>query len=383
MPEQSGNAPSPRAILVTGGAGFIGSHLVDRLVADGHEVRVLDTLEPQVHGDSKGHRNAGASYVEGSVLDRDLVAPALEGVDAVVHLAAQVGVGQSMYDMARYVQENCTGTAVLLEEMARRRDEISSLVVASSMSIYGEGQYACDGCGRDEVGVSRVADDLAAGAWEPRCAECGAPAHAVPTPETKRLESSSIYATTKRDQEDLALVFGRAYSVRTVALRFFNVYGPRQSLSNPYTGVAAIFAGRLLNGRPPLVFEDGLQSRDFVHVSDIVEAIVRSMTSDDVGDVAMNVGTGASTSVLEVARTLSASLGLDIQPEINGRFRQGDIRHCIADIERARTLLGYEPRVTFADGMAELVRWIEQDQPKAEDLVQTSTVELEDRGLIV
>jgi len=370
-------------VLVTGGAGFIGSHLVDRLVADGRDVRVLDSLEPQVHGDSEGHRNADASYIKGSVLDRTLVAPALEGVDAVVHLAAQVGVGQSMYDMARYVEENCTGTAVLLEEMAKRRDGISSFVVASSMSIYGEGQYACDGCGSGEVSVRRAPAQLAAGDWEPRCAECGSTTRAVPTSEAKRLESSSVYATTKRDQEDLALVFGRAYSVRTVALRFFNVYGPRQSLSNPYTGVAAIFAGRLLNRRPPLVFEDGLQSRDFVHVSDIVEAIVRSLESAEVGDVAINVGTGASTSVLEVAHTLSASLGLDFQPEINGRFRQGDIRHCFADIGRARSLLGYEPAVTFREGMDELVRWIERDQPGAEDRVHLSTVELEDRGLIV
>jgi dTDP-L-rhamnose 4-epimerase len=370
-------------VLVTGGAGFIGSHLVDRLVTDGLEVRVLDSLEPQVHGKSGGHRNEGASYVEGSVLDRPLVASALDGVDAVVHLAAQVGVGQSMYEMARYVNENCTGTGVLLEEMAQRRDSLQSLVVASSMSIYGEGQYACDKCGRDEVAVSRVQEDLVAGVWEPRCSDCGEPARAVATNESKRLESSSIYATTKRDQEDLSLVFGRAYSVRTVALRFFNVYGPRQSLSNPYTGVAAIFAGRLLNQRPPLIFEDGLQSRDFVHVSDIVEAIVRSLHAGDVGDVAINVGTGSSTSVLDVARTLTAELGLDLAPEINGRFRQGDIRHCYADIGRARSLLGYEPSVAFSEGMGELVRWIEREQPNAEDRVQMSTVELEARGLIV
>jgi dTDP-L-rhamnose 4-epimerase len=370
-------------VVVTGGAGFIGSHLVDRLVADGNEVRVLDSLEPQVHGTSGGHRNPAATYAEGSVLDRDLVAATLEGADAVVHLAAQVGVGQSMYEMSRYVHENCTGTGVLLEEMAQRRDRISSLVVASSMSIYGEGQYACDGCGREEVSVTRAHDDLVAGVWEPRCAHCGAPARALPTTESKRLESSSVYATTKRDQEDLSLVFGRAYSVRTVALRFFNVYGPRQSLSNPYTGVAAIFAGRMLNQRPAPVFEDGLQSRDFVHVSDIVEAIVRSLEAGDVGDVAINVGTGVASTVLDVAKSLAAGLGVDLAPEINGRFRQGDIRHCFADITRARTLLGYEPSVAFNDGMNELVHWIEREQPSAEDRVQTSTGELEARGLIV
>jgi dTDP-L-rhamnose 4-epimerase len=336
-----------------------------------------------VHGDSRGHRNSGASYVDGSVLDRELVASSLEGVDAVAHLAAQVGVGQSMYEMARYVNENCTGTGVLLEEMAHRRDRIQSFVVASSMSIYGEGGYACDGCGREDVSVTRSQDDLIAGIWEPRCTQCGTPARAIPTTEDKRLESSSIYATTKRDQEDLSLVFGRAYSVRTVALRFFNVYGPRQSLSNPYTGVAAIFAGRYLNRRPPPVFEDGFQSRDFVHVSDVVEAIVRSLRADDVGDVAINVGTGVPTTVLDVAATLADELGVELSPEVTGRFRQGDIRHCIADISRARSLLGYEPRVAFKEGMGELVRWIEREQPSAEDRVQKSTVELEARGLIV
>jgi dTDP-L-rhamnose 4-epimerase len=382
MPETA-QARSPRAVLVTGGAGFIGSHLVDRLVDDGHAVRVLDSLEPQVHGDSSGHRNTSASYVEGSVLDRSVVASALEGVDSVVHLAAQVGVGQSMYDMARYVQENCTGTAVLFEETAHRRSDISSLVVASSMSIYGEGQYACDRCGRDDVTVRRAPGDLAEGRWEPRCTECGEDARAVATSEEKRLESSSIYATTKRDQEDLALVFGRAYSIRTVALRFFNVYGARQSLSNPYTGVAAIFAGRLLNRRPPTVFEDGLQSRDFVHVSDVVEGICRALWSDATGDVAINLGTGTPTTVLGVAEALAAELGVDVAPDVTARFRQGDIRHCFADITRARSLLGYEPTVAFADGVGELVAWIQREQPNAEDRVEVSTSELEHRGLIV
>jgi dTDP-L-rhamnose 4-epimerase len=370
-------------VLVTGGAGFIGSHVVDRLVAAGRDVRVLDVLEPQVHGDSAGHRHPDATYLHGSILERAVVDQALEGVADVVHLAAQVGVGQSMYEMARYVSENCVGSSVLFEAMAERRDSIGCLVAASSMSIYGEGQYACDTCGAAETPVRRTAEALAAARWEPVCANCGTTARPVPTGEDKRLEASSVYAVTKRDQEDLALVFGRAYGIRTVALRFFNVYGPRQSLSNPYTGVAAIFASRLLNDRPPTVFEDGHQSRDFIHVSDIVRAIELSLGADDVGDVALNVGTGEPTSVLDVAEVLAQELGREISPEIVGRFRHGDIRHCFADIERARALLGYEPQVAFRDGMRELTRWIEAEHPAAEDRVEVSTTELEDRGLIV
>jgi dTDP-L-rhamnose 4-epimerase len=370
-------------VLITGGAGFIGSHLVDRLVAEGHGVRVLDSLEPQVHGSSAGYRNPEAEYIEGSVLDRELVRSALGSVSSVVHLAAQVGVGQSMYEMERYVRDNCIGTAVLLEEMAAARDSLESLVVASSMSIYGEGQYHCDGCADADPVVVRTDDALRERRWEPVCRRCGAEVRAVPTSERKRLESGSIYATTKRDQEDLCLVFGRAYGVRTVALRFFNVYGPRQSLSNPYTGVAAIFSSRLMNGERPLVFEDGLQSRDFIHVSDIVQGIQRALTEQSADGLALNIGTGRQTSVLDVARTLAEAMELDIEPEVVGRFRQGDIRHCFADIGAAREALGYEPTVEFANGMAELCAWIARDAPPAEDRVGRSTSELEERGLVI
>ena len=370
-------------VLVTGGAGFIGSHLVDRLVAGGWDVRVLDVLEPQVHGDSSGYRNRGAKYLEGSVLDAGLVASAVEGMDAVVHLAAQVGVGQSMYEMTRYVRDNCLGTAVLLEALAERRDAISALVVASSMSIYGEGLYACHACGALDAEVARSVESLVDRRWEPVCTSCGSEAKPMPTPERKRLDCDSVYATTKRDQEELCLVFGRSYGVRTVALRFFNVYGPRQSLSNPYTGVAAIFASRLLNGSSPLVFEDGLQSRDFVHVSDIVDAIELSLVNDGARNVALNVGTGAATTVLDVAHALAEGLGVDLAPEIVNRFRQGDIRHCYADISAAREILGYEPSVSLREGMKNLVGWITTDTPPAEDKTQRSTAELAARGLVL
>ncbi len=370
-------------VLVTGGAGFIGSHLVDRLIDGGRSVRVLDSVEPQVHGDSHGYRHPEAEYIEGSVLDRELVSRSLEGVSAVVHLAAQVGVGQSMYDLTRYVRDNCLGTAILLEEIAQRRDEISSLVVASSMSIYGEGQYACDACGTPDPEVLRTPEMLQARQWEPACASCGAEVRPIPTAERKRLRSDSVYATTKRDQEDLCLSIGKAYGINTVALRFFNVYGPRQSLSNPYTGVAAIFSSRLLNGNAPLVFEDGLQSRDFIHVSDIVRGIELSIGNERADGMALNIGTGRSTTVRQVAETLASALDTDLEPEIVGRFRHGDIRHCYGDISAAREALGYEPQVRFEDGMRELAAWIAEDAPPAEDRVQRSTAELEERGLVI
>ena len=374
---------SADSILVTGGAGFIGSHLVDRLIAEGRRVRVLDVLEPQVHGSSAGLRNPRAEYIRAAVSNRDEVARALDGVEGVVHLAAQVGVGQSMYEMERYTRENTLGTAALLEVMAALRRPPRCLVVASSMSIYGEGGYACQGCGRTGMGVVRTLAALRAGRWEPVCRGCGAEARPLPTKESKPLECSSVYAITKRDQEELCLVFGRAYDVRTVALRLFNVYGPRQSLSNPYTGVAAIFSSRLLNGRSPELFEDGRQTRDFVHVSDIVRAFVLALDAHDVGDIAINVGTGIATSVRKVACTLGAGLGSSVEPRVIGRFRQGDVRHCVADITLARGLLGYAPRVAFDAGMRGLLDWIAAEAPPAADRTRGATAELVARGLVV
>jgi dTDP-L-rhamnose 4-epimerase len=370
-------------VLVTGGAGFIGSHLVDRLLAAGEEVRVLDSVEPQVHGEGAGIRNPGAEYVDGTVLDADAVDRCLRDVEKVVHLAAQVGVGQSAYEIHRYVNENCTGTAVLLERIAEVRDRISALVVASSMSIYGEGSYACDGCGAAGTLVTRPRERLEAREWEPLCANCAAVPKPLPTTEDKRIEATSVYAITKRDQEELCLVFGAGTGIRTVALRLFNVYGPRQSLSNPYTGVAAIFAGRLLNGSPPTVYEDGLQSRDFVHVSDIAQAFHLALDAEDVDGVALNVGAGNQVTVLDVAAALNGGLGTDLQPEIVNRFRQGDIRHCFADITAIRERLGYEPKVAFQDGMNELAAWLRETSPEPKDRTAAAASELEKRGLIV
>jgi dTDP-L-rhamnose 4-epimerase len=370
-------------ILVTGGAGFIGSHLVERLVAGGREVRVLDSLEPQAHPDGAAYRNDGAEYVEGSVLDAGVVASALDGIDAVVHLAAQVGVGQSMYELERYVADNCRGTAILLEQLLPLRERIGGLVVASSMSIYGEGQYACDGCGTDDAEAARSVERLEARLWEPLCARCGGELRPVLTTERKRIRPESVYAVTKRDQEDLCLVFGRAYGVRTTALRFFNVYGPRQTLANPYTGVAAIFASRLLAGEAPLVFEDGLQTRDFVHVADVARAIELALITETARDAALNIGTGTPTTILDVARVLAAELASSREPEIAERFRHGDIRHCLADPRAAEENLGFRAEIAFAAGMRELAAWLDEESPPFDDRVATSTAELAERGLVL
>ncbi len=364
--------------LVTGGAGFIGSHLVRRLLADGGQVVVLDSLEPQVHGDARPDVPEGVELHEGNVGDAELVDRALEGVDRVVHLAAAVGVGQSMYEIAAYVRENTMATAAFLERVVAREPRPKRLVVASSMSIYGEGEYECAEHGAVAPGL-RGEEQLLAREWECRCPECGRTLEPRPTRETKPLIPTSIYAITKRDHEELCLVTGAAYGIPTVALRLFNVYGPGQALSNPYTGVAAIFASRLLNGRPPVIFEDGRQSRDFVHVSDIVEGFVRALDSERAVGTAVNLGTGRPSTVDDIARLLADGLGVQLEPERTARYRAGDIRHCYADTASAEERLGFQARVRLEDGIGELVEWLAGQEP--EDRIDVATSELASRGL--
>jgi len=367
-------------VLVTGGAGFIGSHLFDRLVEDGHAVVVLDSLDEQVHRDGPpAYLNADAELLRGDVRDPEAARRALTGVDRVVHLAAAVGVGQSMYEIARYCSVNTVGAATVLEEAAAVRDRLEKLVVASSMSIYGEGLYRCPAEDREVAPGPRGTGQLERRDWEPRCPSCGEPVEALPTPETKTLDPASVYAVTKRDHEELFLAWGRAYDVPATALRLFNVFGTRQSLSNPYTGVAAIFASRLLNGRPPGVFEDGLQRRDFVHIRDVVAALVAALEPAAGAGAALNVGSGRPVTVLDVADALARGLGVEIEPEIRNEFRAGDVRHCFPDIALARRELGYEPAVGFEEGMTELVGWLGGE--RAEDFVPRATEELRARGL--
>ncbi|HEV2828324.1 MAG TPA: NAD-dependent epimerase/dehydratase family protein [Pyrinomonadaceae bacterium] len=369
-------------ILVTGGAGFIGSHLVDELVGQGHRVRVLDALVPQVHeGKQPAHLNAEAEFIHGDIADAELVNRALDGVAVIFHLAAEVGVGQSMYQVDRYVRANDLGTAVLLQSLIKRRSQIKKLIVASSMSIYGEGAYQCKNCGQVYPQL-RAENQLMQRRWELECSHCQDQSELAPalTNEDKPLFPTSVYAITKQDQEQLSLVFGRAYGIPTVALRYFNVYGPRQALSNPYTGVCAIFSSRLLNDQRPMMFEDGEQTRDFVHVSDIVQANLLAMQTAKADYLPVNVGTGTATSIRKIGSLLAAGLGKELEPEIVGKYREGDIRHCVADITRARALLGYEPRVSLNTGIPELLSWVAQQS--ASDYLVRATDELVNHQLV-
>lgn len=365
-------------VLVTGGAGFIGSHLVDALVHAGHRVRILDNFDPQVHeGQRPAYLNASAEYQQGDVRQRDAVRRALQGVDVVFHKAAAVGVGQSMYAVHDYVDVNCRGTAMLLDVLVNDKVPLKKLIVASSMSIYGEGQYRCPQCGPIAPAL-RPAELLAAHQWEMRCPDCRQPATPMPTSETKPLVPTSVYAVSKRDQEELCLAVGRSYQLPTVALRYFNVYGPRQSLSNPYTGVCAIFSARIKNRHAPLVFEDGGQTRDFVHVRDVVAANLLVMQDVRADYEMFNVGTGQATSIAEIARTLAQLYGVPVALHLAGKFRAGDIRHCVADVRKLQAL-GFTPSIALGEGLRDLVAW--GNTVEAIDRVEQAAQELTVRGL--
>ncbi|MEA2468088.1 MAG: dTDP-L-rhamnose 4-epimerase [Thermoleophilaceae bacterium] len=361
--------------LITGGAGFIGSHAARELLEQGYRVRALDDLNPQVHEDGRppSYLDPEVELIVGDVRDPEAVRRALDGADVVLHLAARVGVGQSMYEIAEYTSVNGVGTGVLLEALLDH--PVERLVVASSMSVYGEGRYV-DASGEPVEAVVRSRAQLERGEWEPQGLR------PVPTNEAKEPSLSSIYALGKFDQERMCLMFGAAYRVPTVALRFFNVYGPYQALSNPYTGVLAIFAGRLLNGRPPLIFEDGDQRRDFVSVHDVARACRLAVERPGAAGSVVNVGSGESVSVREIAERLGAVLGRhDIEPEVTGKYRVGDIRHCFADVGLAADVLGYTPAVALDEGMAELAEWLEGEA--ATDRVESAAAELAARGLTV
>jgi len=369
-----------RRALITGGAGFIGSHVADELLSRGFAVRVLDALLPQLHGPERrrpAYLDANIELVPGDVRDRDAVRRALANVDVVVHLAARIGVGQSMYEVAEYTSVNNHGTAVLLEALIAR--PVERLVVASSMIIYGEGRYR-DPEERIYDHVQRTPEQLARDDWEPRTTN-GRELFPVPTPETKIPSIASLYALSKYDQECMSLLVGSAYQIPTVVLRLFNVYGPRQALANPYTGLLAMFAARLLTGSPPLVFEDGLQRRDFVHVRDVAMACRLALEVDAAIGGIFNIGSGHTMTLGEVAERMGRVMGHPIFPKTTGKHQVGDIRHCTADIGLARSVLGYQPQLDVDVGLSELADWLAKQD--SVNRIETMRAELAARGLTV
>lgn len=380
-------------ILITGGAGFIGSRTAAQLSAAGHDVTLLDNLSPQIHGSdpeqSPIYRAAAeaAEIVVGDVRDRELMFRMVPTFDAVLHLAAETGTGQSMYDIVRYNDVNVMGTANLLEAIVHDPGKVRRLVIASSRSVFGEGSYACDTHGIVHPGDRDVAL-LEQGRFDPVCPHCAQPIRAVATGEDAPVAPASVYAVTKLAQEHLMLATGNARSVATVALRYQNVYGPGQSLNNPYTGILSIFSREMLAGRPIEIFEDGLESRDFVHVDDVARANVEALTADITGIHVANIGTGVAVGVLDLAKALGRHLGYDGDIRISGRFRAGDIRHNFADVERARALLGWTPAIGFEEGLAGFAEWVRRtlgeaaDETGGDSAYHASLKELEARGLM-
>ncbi len=365
-------------VLLTGGAGFIGSYIAERLLLAGYSVRVLDALIPQVHptGEWPTYLSPEVERVRADVRDADAVRRALADVDVVSHHAARVGVGQSQYEIEGYVDGNMRGTATLLDVLVNSRHRVRRLVVAASMSSYGEGAYRCASCGIVRPGLRNL-EQMQAKHWEPPCPRCRGALTPVPTDETQECQSNSIYALSKKSQEDMVLMIGQTYDIPAIALRYFNVFGPRQSLQNPYTGVAAIFLSRILSGNRPVVYEDGAQARDFVSVHDIAEVNLRAIESTVCG--AVNVGTGQPHGIADIARTLAKLVGKDIEPEISGGYRKGDVRHCYADNRRLREWLQYTPEWSFERAMAELIEW--SRGAAVEDRFEQATRELRERGL--
>ncbi|HEX6957354.1 MAG TPA: NAD-dependent epimerase/dehydratase family protein [Ferrovibrio sp.] len=365
--------------LVTGGAGFIGLHLCKALLDAGDEVRVIDSLVPQVHGDSPNADAplAGVDFIRDDIRNPDALRRAVKGVDGVFHLAAEVGVGQSMYEIVRYTGANDLGTAHLLEALAA--DRCGRLVVASSMSVYGEGWYETEG-GEAVTQVRRDPARMRLGQWDP-VGPGGVALKPVPTDEQKQTDLASIYALTKYVQERSTLIIGAAYDIEVVALRLFNVFGPGQALSNPYTGVLANFASRLLHGQAPMIFEDGLQRRDFVHVRDVVQAFMLAIKRPGLSQEVFNIGSGHSYTIAEVANLLRQAMGRQLPPpEILGKARSGDIRHCFSDIGKARSILGYEPQHPLEAALDELAAWVRVST--AMDRGLNARRELETRGLV-
>jgi dTDP-L-rhamnose 4-epimerase len=368
-------------ILVTGGAGFIGSFLTDELVRQGHKVTIYDNLEEQVHhGTVPTYINPEAQFIKADICDANTLDKALKNIDIVFHEAAMVGVGQSMYQIEKYTKVNTYGTAVLLDLIVNKhKDHIQKMIVAASMSEYGEGLYACKKCGNMKPDLRDEAD-LEKHDWELKCPTCGGLLMPKPTPESVELQCNSIYALNKKDQEDMFVMTGKAFGIPAVALRYFNTYGPRQSLSNPYTGVAAIFMSRIKAGNNPVIYEDSKQSRDFVSVHDIVEANIEVMKNPKADYNVYNVGSGNPITIGDLGNLIIDIFGGKQKLDISNKFRKGDIRHCFADINKISTELGWKPKTDMRKGLKELIAWAEKEESK--DTFEDAQKILQAKGIV-
>lgn len=372
-----------KRVLISGGAGFIGSNLALNLLGKGYDVTVLDNLSPQIHSENSPlylSIKDKVRFIKGDVRSREDWASALDRQDVVVHLAAETGTGQSMYDIGKYVEVNVMGTAILLDYLTNHPHQVRKLVVASSRSIYGEGKYNCDnGCGI-VYPTERQDADMQKGDFTVKCPHCGVAARLLPTDEESRLHPSSIYGITKQVQEQMVLTVGKSLDIPAVAFRYQNVYGPGQSLSNPYTGILSIFSTRIKNGNDIDVYEDGLESRDFVYIDDVVDATVLAIENDEVQHEVFNVGFGDRTNVMDVANALLNEYGGDTRINITGNYRLGDIRDNYADLTRIAARLGFSPKVDFAQGIKRFAQWVNAQEVMS-DGYETSVREMKERGL--
>lgn len=367
-------------VLVTGGAGFIGSFLVDSLIEKGYKVRILDNLEKQVHQNKiPSYLNQKAEFIKGDVRDYEVFEKALSGIDVVFHLAARVGVAQSNYEIKDYTDTNIGGMANLFDIIINKKKNIKKVIMTASMTSYGEGNCECRKCGIVKPEL-RSDDQMKKGKWELKCPNCDSLITPVATKEDSSVNNNSIYALTKNVQEELLIFLGNLYKIPVVSLRCFNVYGPRQSLSNPYTGVTAIFIARLKNNKPPVIYEDGMQTRDFISVHDVVDGLIKAMEERKADYQIMNMGSGTPTSITDIAKTLALLLKKNIKPVLTYQFRKNDIRNCFADISKAEKILDWKPKINLKDGMKELIVWSEHVE--SNDLFEKAEKELRAKKLL-
>ena len=374
-----------RKILITGGLGFIGLNLADELISKGYSIVLFDNLSPQVHGAIPIFANSGinstlANVIRGDVQDPNALRSALKEADVVVHLAAETGTGQSMYEIARYTGVNCLGTAVLLDVLANEKHSVKKIILASSRSVYGEGAYTCEKCGIVSP-ESRDSKDLKMGRWEPLCPICNDKISVIATPESADIKPASIYAMTKFAQEELFKIFSKSKGLPAVIVRLQNVFGEGQSLNNPYTGILSIFSTRIRQGLTVPVFEDGMESRDFIHVSDVARAIRLCIEKQSPDGLIINIGSGRPSSILAVSEMLIKSFKKNISPVVTGQYRIGDIRHCYADISIARHTIGFEPLIDLEDGINRFVSWV-KTQPIPQDSLDQANTEMKNRGMM-